>query len=601
MQTKKHIKLVLIGRSGAGKSTFVNSLVNHFYTLDYDEERIIAIKMVQKLYSPTLNQTVSISLDSNISEFRSKQSDLGGNQSTSQTTKANIYDLENEEYKLSLIDTPGLCDTAGTEADQGHYKNICAAVSALSDFNCIVLVHKASDCRKDPIMSYLVGELRAMLPKGIERNFMVCFTNCVNPSKIDALDTLKEMNIPITQSNFFCFENDSLTPPVELLKVAGIELDSKGCLKNAEDRQRASEVMTHPKLFWNNNRSQFKVMVERVMKTDLRSGEDMVEIQNQKSMQTKLVKRYADKFIEKQEETMRLQANHRKIVNLQREIQENKDYVHSGIRQVKKVRKVKATRFEDQELPEGTKITQCLDCKHLCHNPCQLDGVYQKGNLELKLCDAFQSNDRCRRTECKHSYAVHTHTTVIRKEVEYEVEEFYFEAQSFDVKDYDKESLVEAARLQEEEIQSAIRELEPKLKTLESEMNSVYRLVAYTHQMLSNSAICAENEHFLEYLECRKEIIEKNHEKTAEQKRLEKDQIDKAKQEYLLVKEAVRTQKGFVGLSTQEDAMFQSEYNLIQEQQAKVVASYKIDRQVHNKQVLKRKNTVSLESGCELI
>lgn len=82
---------------------------------------------------------------------------------------------------------------------------------------------------------------------------------------------------------------------------------------------------------------------------------------------------------------------------------------------------------------------------------------------------------------------------------------------------------------------------------------------------------------------------------------MEKDQIDKAKQEYQLVKEAVRTQKGFIGLSTKENAMFQSEYNLIQEQQAKVVASYKIDRQVHNKQVLKRKNTVSLESGCELI
>src|SRR3990167_1389124 len=110
---KKHLKMVVIGRTGSGKTTLINSLVNHFYDIKYTDERVIAISQEQTLRDPETEEEVRIKLESNIEEFKFKQSDVGGNQTKSQTTKPNIYDMENHQFKLTIVDTPGLGDTGG--------------------------------------------------------------------------------------------------------------------------------------------------------------------------------------------------------------------------------------------------------------------------------------------------------------------------------------------------------------------------------------------------------------------------------------------------------------------------------------------------------
>lgn len=240
---KKDIKLVIIGRTGAGKTTFINSVVNHFYGIEYDEERQIAITQEQFLIDPKTQKEIRIVLNCNMEEFKDKQTDIGGNLTLSQTKKSNIYDLENDEFKLTMIDTPGLVDTAGFEEDQQHIKNICEAVASLSDFHAVVLVHKANDCRKDASLAYLIAEFKNMLPKDCENNFLICFTSSVNTDNVPAIAPLNELGFRCNPGSYFVFENSALTPPSSILELHGIPTQNlsdsaKSCFGQAEVSQR---------------------------------------------------------------------------------------------------------------------------------------------------------------------------------------------------------------------------------------------------------------------------------------------------------------------------------------------------------------------------
>ena len=101
----------------------------------------------------------------NIPHFINLQSDnVLLSESKAQTQTCNMYDFSTEDFELTLVDTPGLLDSDGIEKDKAHIKNIVNAVAALGDIHGVLLVHKGSDCREDPSLSYMIGEFKNMLP-----------------------------------------------------------------------------------------------------------------------------------------------------------------------------------------------------------------------------------------------------------------------------------------------------------------------------------------------------------------------------------------------------------------------------------------------------
>src|SRR3990167_11085564 len=77
--SRPHLKIVVIGRSGAGKTTFINTLINHFYEVEYDEERLVPITQTVNMQgdSGSGDSTRVEQLPCNIKEFDTRQSTHG--------------------------------------------------------------------------------------------------------------------------------------------------------------------------------------------------------------------------------------------------------------------------------------------------------------------------------------------------------------------------------------------------------------------------------------------------------------------------------------------------------------------------------------------
>ena len=109
------IKVLFLGKTGAGKTTLINAFANYFYGVNYKDERKIMVS--QDMIINIGNESKKIKLEKNIKSTDKEESSLESNleQSYSQTLKSTVYTLQNEFYKLRMIDTPGLLDTSGID------------------------------------------------------------------------------------------------------------------------------------------------------------------------------------------------------------------------------------------------------------------------------------------------------------------------------------------------------------------------------------------------------------------------------------------------------------------------------------------------------
>ena len=108
-KTPHDINVILLGESGVGKSTFVNSLANYFQSASLAEAEI---KQLSYLISTYFTLT-----DENYNQVEVR---LGANQNESTkvglacTLNAMSHTIKvNDELTLNLIDTPGVGDPLG--------------------------------------------------------------------------------------------------------------------------------------------------------------------------------------------------------------------------------------------------------------------------------------------------------------------------------------------------------------------------------------------------------------------------------------------------------------------------------------------------------
>ncbi|KAM8743115.1 uncharacterized protein AB9X84_017554 [Acanthopagrus schlegelii] len=202
--------ILLVGETGAGKSTLVNTLVN--YTMGVKWEDDVWFQIVEE-------------------EKR--------NQSESQTSDVIVYQIFGFEgktlpYSLTIIDTPGYGDTRGIEHDAAVSERLLdwfRSHDGVHEINAVGLMLKATENHLDDRLMYIFDSVVSLFGKNMEQNIVALITHSSGTTYKNALKALEAANIKSAKDEknqlvHFLFDNcqheDRTEDTEELMTMDGI-------------------------------------------------------------------------------------------------------------------------------------------------------------------------------------------------------------------------------------------------------------------------------------------------------------------------------------------------------------------------------------------
>ena len=178
-ESSSHKVLMLMGATGAGKSTLINGIINYVLGVEWDDPFRFCI----------VNEVAQ-----------------GRNQAFSQTTSVTAYTIHHVEgmkipYSITLIDTPGFGDTRGLERDEEinslirHFLMHPETQKDFSSVTAICLVASSAETRLTPIQQYILESVVSIFGNDIRDNIrlLVTFADGMKPPVLEAI---REANIP---------------------------------------------------------------------------------------------------------------------------------------------------------------------------------------------------------------------------------------------------------------------------------------------------------------------------------------------------------------------------------------------------------------------
>jgi len=509
--------ILLAGKSGAGKTTLINSLANLIVRKNYEDDRDIAITQTFEMMDPETGESKFLTLENNLPQFAALQTDRGGEQSQSQTTGCNQYRFETADAVITFIDTPGLGDTEGTEQDQRNVTEIVRGVVKSTQVHAVALVHKASDCKCDAFLKYYIGEIKGMLPLECRDNLIVCFTCVVNAGKIDALASLRTLGIPVVK--YVAFENDCLLPK----KLVG------------EENQDTAEV------FWKKNAKSCQKLVEIVRQMKPQETQQFADLHVTRQVLVELVHQEARKVDELDDKKALNQRLANDLMQKSAAMSDNEGYVYEIDEQQFDIVEQEMTRTVEVSIAPA-KVTQCFTCNNLCHNPCHLSELILCGEYSIRNCEAFRRlllfrRDTC--TECNHGYMVHGHTQTITKQEKYlgtiRVPKYTHVKKT----DAAKEKRYTAAKDAKADVEQRRADAQKDIDDLDYELQQSLRLIAFLYCRLRDLSMQPINEFYLEYLDFREQQLKRETSISESECQARLEAIRVKRNEYRLVKQTV--------------------------------------------------------------
>ena len=185
----EHKVLLLVGATGAGKSTLINAMANYIMGVDWEDEYRFKLISEETAHDQTKSQTKCITA---YTFHKGRGSPL--------------------PYTLTVIDTPGFGDTGGLERDKQIVSQIKELFSIPGDegiyqLHGIGFVTQAHLTRLTPTQQYIFYSIHSVFGKDVADNIflMVTFVDGKHPLVIDAA---RAAGVPF--KNYFKFNNSAL-------------------------------------------------------------------------------------------------------------------------------------------------------------------------------------------------------------------------------------------------------------------------------------------------------------------------------------------------------------------------------------------------------
>ena len=214
----KDINILLLGQTGVGKSTFINTLANY---LLYDTLEKATNEELQTPIPSSFSHTDPETFEEKTIEVGKKDNQEKVNENgQSDSTQCKSYVFPLGDRVLRLIDTPGMGDTRGVEQDKKNFFEILTYISHYEHLKGICIFLKPNDERLTIVFRLCIREILRYLHEQARENIIFIFTNARStffmPGSSQKIlhGLLQEhqrkfnINVPFSRENTFLLDNE---------------------------------------------------------------------------------------------------------------------------------------------------------------------------------------------------------------------------------------------------------------------------------------------------------------------------------------------------------------------------------------------------------
>ena len=410
----KIIHLIFMGKTGAGKSTFINTFYNLALGTKWDD-------FPKKFPICTKSQPC------NVEQYQAKSKSVENHsegQFASVTQEPSEYIATGRSFVVKLIDSPGAADTRGIEQDMLNANEIAKFVARAGQFNAICLVLPATANRGTAEEKYLIEQLKTIIPASAYKRIFILVSHASPPSS-DVEAYVKSFNLPT--ENIFYFDNFALSKDGHI-DVKNVNLtenhtnhddaeDDFFAEKINETSNKDSETALKIKATWTKSHQEFGRLIRKAQSLGKHSTNEMEQISTIKSQVTEKIFN-AYRHIEALENTeiqvQKAQATLKAYEEEYASSLSNKSAAEkeAALAEAQKITTEALDSYETYTVlePYSTSYhnTICMNCGVDCHHNCGLDYKGAEYTDHLSGCGCI-TNGSCHVCPNKCPYTYHRH------------------------------------------------------------------------------------------------------------------------------------------------------------------------------------------------
>ncbi|KAF8648199.1 hypothetical protein AX16_006338 [Volvariella volvacea WC 439] len=413
---KRTFTILLIGETGAGKTSFMSLLVNLFQGMGPFELR----------------------------DKHDKGKESGLDRQYSQTTKASLYTVTSTDgTQIRILDTPGLADTRGIEQDKKHKKEINDAIKEfVTAIDAVIIMANGTVEKLGAATDYTLSVLAAMFPGSIIDNIGFIFTNSSILTFNFRIDALRP---ELRQAKYWLLQN-----PLALYKN----------YENQVKNNTPEEILeTHRDMLEANYHETVRTLNKFMKWLDERTLQPVKEINDLYQMSLGIESR-----IDAALSAITHSADRRQKMNDIKFKLGNAEQRKSALEELKKQQE--APVWDRQESDKVNTICIAPNCYKNCHSPCSLNFMNDPADLG-RQCGAFVGSPvpaggdaakRCQDPGCGHEASLHRH---------------YYHIHILKGREMNPETKeqLEQAKTGEQELKAAEDTIQKELKTIKEDIN----------------------------------------------------------------------------------------------------------------------------------